>query len=119
MNRHGTEIMIRALAYFHRYGWLVITIATDMLFDFRFTLGVGLMCYAIWTMLGYWLKWRHICCSFQNAYHQPMTPGKADWKKIRKSDVYIVAGIFMVLGALLIILQIHPEWGHVNVRIWQ
>ena len=36
--------------------------------------------------------------SYQNAYHQDMTPDMVNWRKVRKSDAYGVPIIFIVLG---------------------
>lgn len=102
--------MVRVLAYCHRYGWLAIILAAGRLLDFRIALGAGMMGYAAWTVLGYGLKWRHIYCSFQNAYHRPMTPDRVDWKWIRKSDVYVIAGTCAVMGSLMMGVWLFPEW---------
>lgn len=60
--------------------------------------------FSIWSLLGYLLKWKHIFCSFQNAYHMPMTPNKINWSIIRKSDAYGIPAIFFILGLGLIIV---------------
>ena len=49
-------------------------------------------------LLGYLLKWKHVYCAYQNAYHQDMTPDMVNWRKVRKSDAYGVPIIFIVLG---------------------
>ncbi len=81
-----------------------------MLFCFEitsslYTVGLILIVYSIWTLLGYLLKWKHIFCSFQNAYHMKMTTNRINWEKIRKTDVYGVPTIFFIFGLALIIIQ--------------
>ena len=59
--------------------------------------------FSIWSFIGYKLKWKHIYCSFQNAYHKKMTPNKIRWDQIRKTDAYGMPMVFLVLGTALLI----------------
>ena len=69
-------------------------------------LSVGSIAFAIWSLIGYKRKWKHIYCSFQNAYHQKMTPNNIQWHKIKKSDAYGVSLIFLILGLALSFITI-------------
>ncbi len=72
-------------------------------------LGSGFVLYAIWTFVGYKCRWKHIFCSYQNAYHLKMTPNDIDWGWIRKSDAYGVPIIFLVLGVACLALIFLPS----------
>jgi hypothetical protein len=99
---------IKALAYFHRYGWIavmMISFATrpeQMMYIFSFCS----IAFSIWSLIGYKKKWKHIYCSFQNAYHQKMTPNNIQWHKIKKSDAYGVPFIFLIFGLALFFVTI-------------
>ena len=101
-----TKSRIIALAYFHRYGWIVamlITIAIWPEYMLRI-LSAGCIIFSIWTLVGYKRKWRHIFCSYQNAYRQEMTPHSVRWHRIKKSDVYVVSLLFWLMGLLLLVV---------------
>ena len=91
---------IIALAYFHRYGWIAAMLGLAFLSrrGFFFVFSFGCISYAVWTFIGYKLRWRHILCSFQNAYRERMTPYNASWGRIKNSDIYGTFVIFLVLG---------------------
>lgn len=97
-----TDAIIKALAYFHRYGWIAALILTIELTDSLTAAGWFLLGFGIWTIAGYRLHWRHITCSFQEANHEPMTPHITSRHKIRQSDVYVVSALFLVGGLILI-----------------
>lgn len=94
-----------ALAYFHRYGWIVVMMGCVVLWPGQKLTCVGLymIAYAIWSFIGYRRRWKHIYCSYQNAYHQKMTPGDVRWQTIRKSDAYGVPLICLVVGVLALV----------------
>ena len=95
-----TYSRIVALAYFHRYGWIAVMWGVAFLFrkGFFFVFAFECIAYAVWTLIGYKRRWRHILCSFQNAYHERMSPYSASWGRIKKSDIYGTFAIFLVLG---------------------
>ena len=101
MSRYDkTYNRIIALAYCHRYGWIVAMWGLAFLSrrGFFFVLSFGSISYAVWTFIGYKRRWRHILCSFQNAYHEKMSPYNASWGRIKKSDIYGNFAIFLVWG---------------------
>ena len=67
---------------------------------------IGCIGFSIWSLIGYKCKWRHIYCSYQNAYHEKMTPHSIRWHKIRKSDALGVPLIFLVFGIISLLLMI-------------
>lgn len=94
------------LAFFLRYG-LSVGLGILAVIVGRITnsgqaavlaLGVGCILMGLYELLGYLLKWKHVYCAYQNAYHQDMTPDMVNWRKVRKSDAYGVPIIFIVLG---------------------
>ncbi len=93
------EDFIVPLAYFHRYGFLVPLAFGALLFPKKlFVIAIGFLIYATWTFIGYKCRWKHIFCSYQNAYHARMTPKDINWDWISKSDAYGVPIIFWVIG---------------------
>ena len=102
------EKRIIALAYFHRYGWIAAMLVCMAIWKNRMVLILCLGClsFALWSFVGYKRKWRHIYCSFQNAYHQKMTPYNIQWNEIKKSDAYGMPLIFLVLGLALACVMI-------------
>lgn len=97
---------IIALAYFHRYGWIatmtgLVLIMPQLAF---YIIGISFILFSLWTIFGYKLKWRHIYCSLQNAYRKTMTPHSIRWGQIKKSDVYVSAVLFLILGLMLLII---------------
>ena len=99
----GTKRII-ALAYFHRYGWIAAMMACIATWPKQMYLiiSIAFLLFSIWSFIGYKKKWKHIYCSFQNAYHKKMTPNSIQWNKIKKSDAYGVTSIFFVMGLLLL-----------------
>ena len=90
---------IIALAYFHRYGWIAVMFAlTFILRKVFYVWSISTIVYAAWSFVGYKCRWRHIFCSYQNAYHIKMTPERIDWDRIEKHDAYGVPVLFLVMG---------------------
>ena len=100
--------IIIALAYFHRYGSFAIVLLCSAIRPelFLWFLSVDCIIFSIWTFVGYKLRWRHIYCSFQNAYHKKMTPYSINWSKIKKSDIYVIFVLFLILGLMILITSI-------------
>lgn len=100
---------IVALAYFHRYGWIVAMMICWAIWPKRFYLILCLACltYSVWSFVGYKCRWRHIYCSFQDAYHQSMTPHNVRWHQIRVIDAYGEPLIFLILGLALLAVILH------------
>lgn len=95
-----TQRRVIALAYFHRYGWLVAMMGCIALWPLYmlYIMGVSMIVFSIWSLVGYRRKWRHIYCSYQNAYHKEMTPHSVRWHQIKKSDAYGIPLIFLIMG---------------------
>lgn len=99
-----TAKRIIVLAYFHRYGWIAVMLGCIAVWpdQMLYSLSVSAITFSIWSFVGYRLKWRHIYCSFQNAYHKKMTPHSISWGQIKKSDAYGVPLIFLTIGLALL-----------------
>lgn len=95
-----TVFAIIALAYLHRYGWIGVMFGFMLAFPRAsfYIFSIGFIAFSIWSFVGYKCRWRHIFCSYQNAYHMKMTPDYIDWDWVEKKDAYGVPLIFMVLG---------------------
>ena len=107
-NKKTDSISIIALAYLHRYGWIVIMLGLAYLFHEAryYILMVSSILYSIWTFLGYRLKWKHIFCSYQNANRKKMTPNAINWNWVDKKDAYGVPLFFLLAGVAGSILAI-------------
>ncbi len=97
-----------ALAYLHRYGWIATMMVLVMIMPKLkfYTLGICFILFSLWTLIGYKLKWRHIYCSLQNAYHKKMTPYSIRWSEIKKSDIYVSSVLFLIFGLMVLIMNI-------------
>lgn len=103
MKKRNSRII--ALAYFHRYGWIAVMLICFIITKSLYTIGAFSIAFSIWSLIGYRLKWKHIFCSYQNAYHMSMTPNRISWDIIRKSDAYGIPAILFVVGVGSIIVQ--------------
>ena len=113
MSHHDkTYDRIIALAYFHRYGlglFLLLMVLIARKIDgevFAFAWTGGFISYAVWTLVGYRRRWRHIFCSFQNAHRERMTPYNTAWGRIKKSDIYGMFWTFLILGLVFLLCLI-------------
>lgn len=93
------------LAYMHRYVFIFLAILLPGMKDGLTGIGAGLLLYAVYSLAGYLLRWKHICCSYQNACHQKMTPNHVDWSRIKKRDAYGIPAIFGLLGIALMLIS--------------
>ena len=117
MSRHDkTYDRIIALAYFHRYGLSLFPLLMVLIADkingeigakiFAFAWTGGFISYAVWTLVGYRRRWRHIFCSFQNAHRERMTPYNTAWGRIKKSEIYGTVCGSVILGLLFLLCLI-------------
>lgn len=110
-SRSSRHTWIILLAYWHRYVFLILSVVLPLMMartrtDALTGMGIGMLSYGLYTLIGYLLRWKHIYCSFQSTAHQRMTPGDIRWRLIRKSDVYSDAGIFSGMGLALILVRL-------------
>lgn len=96
--------MVILLALFHRYGWIIVMLLciTFLPVNRFYTAGAFLLIYSIWSFVGYKCRWKHIYCSYQNAYHKKMTPDSINWNQIKKRDAYSVPLIFLIFGLMIL-----------------
>ena len=106
---------VRFLALFHRYGIIVLVVATlAVCMKLRcnyllLILGVGFLLLAMWDTAGYFLRWRHVYCAWQNAKKQRMTPNDIRWGTVDKREYFTCVVIDAVMGIALIVTQL--AWG--------
>lgn len=106
--RSSRDFTIILLAYAHRYVYPILIVALPMLYgkeNMLLAMGIGCILFAIYDLIGYIRRWKHIYCSFQNAYHQKMTPSHIVWSKVKKTDAYGIPAIFGFLGIAMIIIH--------------
>ena len=102
--------MIIVLALAHRYLLPVLLILLPLLLseeNWLLYMGIGFILLAVYDFLGYKLRWKHIFCSYQNAYHRKMTPERINWNSVKKSDAYCIPIICGVLGLAVIALYFY------------
>lgn len=100
------EKRIIALAYCNRYGCFLGALAAMFLPNREMWIGIVSFAWGLYQFVGYKLKWKHIYCSYQDAYHQKMTPNRMKWSMIKKSDAYGIPAFFCIMGIALIIASI-------------
>lgn len=100
------------LAYANRYAFPLFAAFIPFLvsrisgINFNILLGFSMILFGGYELIGYRLKFRHIFCSYQDAYHLKMTPEKIEWEKLRKADVYGVPLIFITFGIISLVYGI-------------
>lgn len=100
-------IFIIILAYANRYLYplLLLSILVWAKGTSNFMpAGISILVFSVYELIGYLCKWKHIFCSFQNAYHRKMTPDSIDWDLVSKTDAYLIPGIFALFGVILLLL---------------
>ena len=106
LKRKTRNWVIIALAYAHRYLWPVLTVLLPALAgkDYLLWMGICVCTYAMYTFVGCMLYWKHIYCSYQDAYHSKMTPEEDVYRDdVEKIDAYGVPLIFGALGVAAIV----------------
>ena len=106
VNRVKRRSQIIFLAYVHRYLCPVLVIVLPVLLGGPYTLlimGIGCLIFALYSLIGYRLRWKHIYCSYQKVNRQKMTPDNVSWGRIKKSDAYGTPAMFAVMGVLAIV----------------
>lgn len=105
--RKRKNTMVIVLAYLHRYGWIAIMcvfLAVSRADTYLPYMGVFSLVYSVWSFVGYRWKWEHIYCSYQNAYHEKMTPNSIHWDRIKISDAYGIPLISFLLGLACVLV---------------
>lgn len=107
MERRETNApLVIALAYFHRYGWIVLMTVCVLAWPEKFCeiLGGFFVTHSLWSLAGYRWKWKHIYCSNQNASRQKMTPNSVRWDTMKKSDAYGLPALCLLLGIIYLFI---------------
>lgn len=100
---------ISFLAYLHRYCYPLLAVLIPLLIGKKFgsqymllSMGTAFLLLALYDLIGYKRKWRHICCAYQNARHKQMPPDAVNWDSLKKSDVYGAVLVDAIFGAGLL-----------------
>lgn len=104
--------LIKAWAYVVRYGMpiggflpaLIVKAFTDSRRAMFLALGAGFSFFALYYLIGYLLRWTHMYCVYQDAYHEKMTPDRVDWSKVEKKDAWGIPLIFLAFGVMFAVL---------------
>ena len=110
---NATVKRIKFLAYLHSYALIPVLLLSWLVFREHgfYAIASGFIAFALWSFLGYKLKWKHIFCSYQKTYHEKMTPERINWKKIKKADAYGIPLVFALLGLLTLSIAILRSLG--------
>ena len=107
-----TKKRIKLMAALIRYPIPVMIIFQGLLWGWVFrstravtvSMGVGFICFGIYEIIGYRLKFRHIFCANQNMHHRKMTPEHCEWESIPKSECYGLPAIEIIIGVAIIVI---------------
>ena len=67
-------------------------------------MGTFFVLVALWSLVGYRLKWKHIYCSNQNASRQEMTPDHIRWDTMKASDAYGAPLVELIIGLACLVI---------------
>lgn len=110
MKNSNRRTAIILLAYAHRYLYPLLVLFIPFLIRgdaLLLYMGIGFLLLAAYDLIGYKCRWKHIFCSFQNAYYKKMTPNKMNWNSVKKSDAYGMPAIFGILGIAMILCHFY------------
>jgi len=110
--RYYRMMSIEILAYAYRFVYPIL-IMLSPIFAKEYSLlvmGIGLLLYAAYTVIGYQCRWKHIFCAWQLLHRQSMTPNDIRWHMIKKLDVYSLFAMFDVIGVVMIIIHLSGLW---------
>lgn len=69
-------------------------------------MGSGFVVFALYSLIGYKCRWKHIYLAFQEMQKQKMTPKRIDWNTIELSKALKFPIMFGILGAIMIVYQL-------------
>ena len=102
MSKHSNRNhIIVFLAYMHRYVYPIMVVVLPMLIGMEYALfgmGIGFLLLALYDLIGYILRWKHIYCSYQKAHRKEMTPDDIRWHTIKKSEAFGIPAISGFMG---------------------
>ncbi len=106
-----SDAFVIMLAYLHRYGIPILILAVPLCFvriknGYLLGVGMGFVGEAVYSCVGYALKWKHIYCSWQNAHRRKMTPRQIDWNTFKKSEIYGSAVVFGIIGVVMVLVAV-------------
>lgn len=103
--RRKSPDKIILLAYLHRYVFPLVMFIVPAFLLGLLGMGLGLISIGLLEMIGYHCRWKHVYCAWQDAKHEPMTPGDIRWHRISKWERYGDPAILIVLGLIAVIFQ--------------
>ena len=103
---HANSVI--ALALFHLYGWIAVMGCCVLAWQEYAVQIIGISCllFAVWSVVGYQLQWKHIYYSYQDTNHQKITPNSIRWHTVKKSDAYDVPLVFLILGLACLVIAV-------------
>lgn len=98
--------MVIFLALFHRYGWIIITLISMFIWNPLLVGAIFMFGFSVWSILGYIFKWKHIYCSYQNAYREKMTPHRTDWSRVKNFDAIGIPVMFLAVSVAMFFIYL-------------
>lgn len=109
MKKQSRDMTVVTMAYLHHHVYMILLVGVSLLIggsDCILSLGLGFLFYAVYTLVGYKLRWKHIYCSFSiphRARKWKMKTNNYNWKSISKVDVYGVSIMFGLFGIVCLL----------------
>ncbi len=102
------EKNILALAYFVRYGYIALMFALIFIMGLlqlrtvaKYFFCIAIILDGVYYLVGRKLKFKHLYCAMQNAYHQEMTPhNSGNYPSRMERDIFLIGILFIGLGTL-------------------
>ena len=109
-----TKKRIKRMALLLRYAASVLIVGQGFLWAWLFrsmramsvSMGIGLICYGVYEIIGYCLRFRHVYCAMQNMYRQKMTPDHCEWERFPKTDWYGAPAVLIAWGVAVLLVSL-------------
>lgn len=95
-------------ANIYRYFFLPVLVLVSLFWRGKTLLcmGTGFIAFALYSLIGYKCRWKHIYLDFQEMQKQRMTPNKIQWNTIQPGKALKFPVLFGILGAVMVIYQL-------------
>ena len=95
-------------ANIYRYFFLPILVIVALFWRGKTLLimGTGFVIFALYSLLGYKLHWKHVYLAMQEMQKQKMTPKRIDWNTIKPGTALKFPILFGITGIVMVIYQL-------------
>lgn len=106
MTRLPYERRVIFLARMHKYVHPIVFILLPVLLGSVLVAGIGCLLFALYDLVGYRLRWRHIYCYIQDGKRLEMTPNNIKWYELDNDDIFGTPAILGFVGIAFIIISL-------------